>query len=87
MGDNALALVQHLGNLDFDADENKESQTSMVFFDVFGLFMISYTETVGIIINYVVAVIFILITILDGNYTKLNYDHYQIAYELWAQEF
>ena len=87
MGDNALALVQYLGNLDFDADANKESQTSMVFFDVFGLFMISYTETVGIIINYVVAVIFILIAILDGNYTKLNYDHCQIVYELSTSEF
>ncbi|CAG7719742.1 unnamed protein product, partial [Allacma fusca] len=63
MGDNVLAIVQDLGNLDLQAVDH--SGTRMVFFDVLGLFVVSYSEIIGISINLLVALIFIGLVLLE----------------------
>lgn len=64
MGSNALAMVEYLGNKDFSKDPS--SAKEMVFFDVVGGFMISYSKTVGIVINVLVALISIGIIVYFG---------------------
>lgn len=54
MGSNILSLTQTLGNLDFSEVEINYDH-KMVFTDVFGLFMIVYSERVGVIINLIVS--------------------------------
>ncbi|CAG7835818.1 unnamed protein product [Allacma fusca] len=65
VGDNALALVEYLGNLNFEDVKIEKSGTNMVFFDVFGIFMVCYNETTGIISNFVVATIFTILTVIE----------------------
>jgi len=57
MGDTALALAITFSTFDFTAVS--ASETKMVFFDVFGLFMVVYSETVGILLNVLLALAFI----------------------------
>jgi len=52
VGTNILALTQTLGNLDFS--EIQFSDAKMVFTDVFGYFMVVYTERTGILINLLI---------------------------------
>uniref|UniRef100_A0A6P4EJ56 FXNA-like protease n=1 Tax=Drosophila rhopaloa TaxID=1041015 RepID=A0A6P4EJ56_DRORH len=59
-GDNLLGLVRALANAPELADTSMTGKT--VFFDVLGLFFVSYSESNGIILNYAVAgVAFLLI--------------------------
>ena len=66
MGSNALALVLHLGNKDFREVTIEKAGTQMVFFDVLGLFMVTYSETIGIILSFLFAVVFILLVAVEG---------------------
>jgi len=62
-GDNLLSLVVHLASsktLDGDTDNS-----DLVFFDMFGLFMVSYPSWVGILINIIVILIAIMALIVD----------------------
>lgn len=76
MGDNAFALAEHFGNLDFNKVQSSEQK--MVFFDLFGVFMISYTETVGIIINFLMGMIGVCLAVLEG-ITFLSFNIFDIA--------
>ncbi|CAG7712882.1 unnamed protein product, partial [Allacma fusca] len=65
LGDNLLGLVEHIGNLDFESVQTENIETTSIFFDVFGLFVVYYTKPVGIWINVVVAATFISIAFQD----------------------
>ena len=54
MGDNALAILFYFGDYDL-INEAEKSDGSMVFFDILGFFMITYSEVVGIVINVLIA--------------------------------
>lgn len=56
-GDNTLSLVKDLANAEEIDDLEQQSQGKVIFFDFFGVFMISYNSTVAIILNVLVAVV------------------------------
>jgi hypothetical protein len=64
MGSNALAITEHLANLDFT--EKNTSPGEMVFFDVLGGFMVVYSKTIGIVINLLVALIVLGVIMWEG---------------------
>jgi hypothetical protein len=68
-GSNVLALLEHFGNLDFS--EIHYNDQKMVFYDIFGFFMISYTETTAVLVNITVAVIVLLIAWTEGSSSTL----------------
>ncbi|XP_004706575.2 endoplasmic reticulum metallopeptidase 1 [Echinops telfairi] len=53
-GDNILAILKYLATSDMLASSSEYQHGNMVFFDVFGLFVIAYPSRVGSIINYMV---------------------------------
>ncbi|KAG8455174.1 hypothetical protein GDO86_001390 [Hymenochirus boettgeri] len=55
-GDNILGVLQYLATSSQLADSSKFRHGNMVFFDVCGLFVLSYPARVGTIINYITAV-------------------------------
>lgn len=63
-GDNILALVKELISSPelSQMDKGEKSQTKVIYFDVFGLFMVVYTETYAVILN-VLSVIFSIYTV------------------------
>lgn len=61
VGDNTLSLVKDLSNAPELNNILDEPKGTVVFFDVFGLFMISYSNTVAIILNVLVALTSILV--------------------------
>uniref|UniRef100_A0A336M4B8 FXNA-like protease n=1 Tax=Culicoides sonorensis TaxID=179676 RepID=A0A336M4B8_CULSO len=64
-GDNMIALLKELDTRpELDSIES-ESHTKYVFYDFFGLFLIFYTQTVGIAINCCVAGLIILIAFIS----------------------
>lgn len=74
IGDNLLALVRSLSN---SADLPKATLTSTeksVYFDVIGLFAISYSENTALIVNTVAIVVSGLL------FLKLFYDNRQSKY-------
>ena len=66
MGANALALILQLGNQDFSKLTLEKDGSRRVFFDVLGLFMVNYSETLGIILSFLFAVVFILLVVVEG---------------------
>jgi len=60
-----MALINHLGNLDFS--EIQFSDQKMVFYDIFGFFMISYSETKAIILNITISTIVLFIAWREGS--------------------
>ena len=50
-GDNLLAVVRHIATSEILADTSAHSDGSCVFFDFLGLFLVHYSELVGVIIN------------------------------------
>ncbi|ODM91515.1 Endoplasmic reticulum metallopeptidase 1 [Orchesella cincta] len=63
-GSNLLSLMQTLGNLDFT--QIQYSDEKMVFFDIFGWYMVVYSETVARILNVVVSVTVLVIAWLEA---------------------
>lgn len=68
-GSNVLSLVETLGNLDYS--QIKYSEEKMIFFDVFGWFMIVYSETVARIINVLLSLFVLGIALSEG--TRNNF--------------
>lgn len=56
-GDNTLSLVKNLANAEEIDDLELQSKGKVIFFDFFGVFMISYNNTVAIILNVLVAAV------------------------------
>lgn len=51
VGDNALSLVQNLANAPELDKPNEQPFGKITFFDFFGWFMVSYNDTLAIILN------------------------------------
>jgi hypothetical protein len=51
VGDNILSLIRSLANAP-EVSNPKDNPGKIIFYDFFGLFMISYTQTVGHVVNY-----------------------------------
>jgi hypothetical protein len=56
VGDNILSLIRSLANAP-EVSNPKDNPGKIIFYDFFGLFMISYTQTVGHVVNYVVVLL------------------------------
>lgn len=69
MGDNALAMVKYLGNLDLTEHSSAEQ---MVFYDVLGAFMITYSKTVGIVINVAISLVAVGVIIFFGEWLRIQ---------------
>ncbi|XP_026466461.1 endoplasmic reticulum metallopeptidase 1-like [Ctenocephalides felis] len=54
-GDNLVAMLNDLGNAEEIKDTAAHAEGEMVFYDVLGLFMVTYTEITGTILNVFVA--------------------------------
>ncbi|EDV35715.1 uncharacterized protein Dana_GF12336 [Drosophila ananassae] len=61
MGDNVLSLVRALSNATELRDTAAYASGRSVFFDILGLYMVSYSEGTGIILNYSVALATIIL--------------------------
>lgn len=61
MGDNVLSLVRALSNATELRDTAAYASGHSVFFDILGLYMVSYSEGTGIILNYSVALATIIL--------------------------
>ncbi|KAM8960090.1 endoplasmic reticulum metallopeptidase 1 [Pelodytes ibericus] len=62
-GDNILGVLKYLASSDQLADSSKFRHGNMVFFDVCGLFVLSYPARIGAVLNYIVAaVVFFYLT-------------------------
>jgi hypothetical protein len=59
-GDNILAVLKYLATSDMLASSSEYRHGNMVFFDVFGLFVIAYPSRIGSVINYMVVVAVVL---------------------------
>ncbi|KAL1787365.1 endoplasmic reticulum metallopeptidase 1 [Sigmodon hispidus] len=75
-GDNILAVLKYLATSDMLASSSEYRHGNMVFFDVFGLFVIAYPSRVGVIINYMVVMAVILYLgrkLLQPKHRNANY--------------
>ena len=68
-GDNVLAVVKHLANSEILAHTQESDKGSIVFFDLLGLCLIYYPETLGIFINITVIVISVGLTLQKAKYS------------------
>lgn len=59
-GDNTLSLIRNLAEAPEIDDLEEQSLGKVTFFDVFGLFLVSYNNTINIVINVLVAALSIL---------------------------
>ncbi|MEE6459168.1 hypothetical protein FKM82_000560 [Ascaphus truei] len=59
-GDNILGVLKYLATSSQLADSSEFRHGNMVFFDVCGLFVLSYPARVGTIINYMIAIVALL---------------------------
>lgn len=53
-GDNLLAVVRHIAQLEILADTGSHSEGGVVFFDFLGLCLVHYPEWAGILLNFLV---------------------------------
>lgn len=56
-GDNVLALIETLANNPLLQTDANFSGGSMVYFDVLGLLFVSYSHTLGLILNFVISLL------------------------------
>ncbi|KAG8536684.1 hypothetical protein GDO81_025849, partial [Engystomops pustulosus] len=54
-GDNILGVLRYLASSPLLADSSEYRHGNLVFFDVSGMFVVSYPARIGTIINYVIA--------------------------------
>lgn len=72
-GDNLLALTKHLASSDILNNSQEHAAGRTVYFDVLGLYMIRYSETIGIIVNVFIVALSVytvtksMVTIKSGN--------------------
>ena len=52
-GDNLLAVVRHIAESEILADTSQHSQGALVFFDFLGLYLVHYSEALGVLVNMV----------------------------------
>ncbi|XP_033101045.1 endoplasmic reticulum metallopeptidase 1-like [Anneissia japonica] len=75
-GDNVLSLVHALANTSVMIDHTEEEKFgSVIFFDVLGLFMVTYTSQIGKIINTLVGIcgaLSIILKFRKGNHQSLS---------------
>ncbi|KAH8401894.1 hypothetical protein KR009_008525, partial [Drosophila setifemur] len=64
-GDNVLSLVRAFSNASELAESEDKSGGHSVFFDFLGLFFVTYTEKTGIILNYCLAGLSILLVVIS----------------------
>ncbi|XP_065719447.2 endoplasmic reticulum metallopeptidase 1-like [Drosophila suzukii] len=64
-GENLLSLVRSLANATELANPAAYATGHVIFFDVLGLYFISYTESNGVILNYAVAAITLILVIVS----------------------
>lgn len=61
VGDNTLSLIKALSNAPEISDQINPDSTNTVYYDFFGLFLVSYSENVGTFINLTTVIISISI--------------------------
>jgi len=72
-GDNLLALTKHLASSDILSNSQEHAAGRTVYFDVLGLYMITYSEITGIIVNAFIVALSVytvtknMVTIKSGN--------------------
>ncbi|XP_044301792.1 endoplasmic reticulum metallopeptidase 1 [Varanus komodoensis] len=59
-GDNILGVIKYLAKSDKLARSHEYRHGNMVFFDVFGMFILAYPARVGTIMNYIISALTIL---------------------------
>ncbi|KAF5305115.1 hypothetical protein FQA39_LY09377 [Lamprigera yunnana] len=62
-GDIVLNLVRNLANASELVEIHKEAKGNSVYFDVMGLFLIHYTQTISVVINLAVSLFSVLIAV------------------------
>ncbi|XP_049826567.1 endoplasmic reticulum metallopeptidase 1-like isoform X2 [Aethina tumida] len=72
MGDNALSLVKDLANAPEMLNDNEEIN-EIIYFDIFGLFMITYTKTTAVIVNILVIILSMSIYVVSIIDFKLSH--------------
>ncbi|XP_073908028.1 endoplasmic reticulum metallopeptidase 1 isoform X5 [Castor canadensis] len=75
-GDNILAVLKYLATSDMLASSSEYRHGNMVFFDVFGLFVIAYPSRIGSVINYMVVVAVVLYLskkLMQPKHKTINY--------------
>ncbi|XP_074850195.1 endoplasmic reticulum metallopeptidase 1 [Carettochelys insculpta] len=75
-GDNILGMLKYLATSDKLAKSFDYQHGSVVFFDVFGLFLLAYPARVGAIMNYIITAVTVLYLgkkILQPRYRAINY--------------
>lgn len=65
-GSNVLELLKSLGDTDFSKAEYTDTKDKTVFFDVFGYFVLVYSENTAIILNIFVGVAVLAIAWKEG---------------------
>ncbi|XP_044265898.1 endoplasmic reticulum metallopeptidase 1-like [Tribolium madens] len=79
VGDNTLHLVRSLGNAPEVANP-KDNPGKSVYFDFLGFTMISYTQTVAIVVNSIVGILSLGIFALSIQTFKLGYNIQTVKY-------
>lgn len=72
-GDNILGVLQYLASSPLLADSSEYRHGNLIFFDVFGLFMVYYPALVGTIINYILAAVTLFYLIIKFRRGGKNY--------------
>lgn len=63
VGDNLLSLVRNLANAPELSNPKEQAFQNVIFYDIFGLFMISYSKTVAIVVNVIVSILSIIVAL------------------------
>jgi MFS family permease len=79
VGDNTLSLVRSLANAP-EVSNPKDNPGKIIFYDFLGLFMISYTQTVAHVVNYVVVVLSLAIFAFSVHTFKIGYSKQTLKY-------
>jgi hypothetical protein len=80
VGDNTLSLVRSLANAP-EVSNPKYNPGKIIFYDFLGLFMVSYTQTVGHVVNYVVVVLSLGIFAFSVHTFKLGKSSFARTYD------
>lgn len=79
VGDNTLSLVRSLANAP-EVSNPKDNPGKIIFYDFLGLFMISYTQTVAHVVNYVVVLLSLAIFAFSVHTFKIGYSKQTLKY-------
>lgn len=76
VGDNTLSLIKALSKAPEISDQINRDTTNTVYYDFFGLFLVSYSENVGTFIN--LTTVIISITIATYGFLEMQPGKYKI---------